>query len=119
MPTADENVWEKYLEKHPEAKEFHKKSLAHYKQLHEVFSGSVATGKHAFSSIVENNDEEEEEDDGVSDMDGKVAMINSNSDAVVEDRPPRLLSSLSKDTKENSVKSDVCVTAGEASKRKR
>jgi hypothetical protein len=53
MPTSDENVWEKYLEKHPEAKEFCKKPIAHYMQLHEVFNGSVATDKYDFSSIVE------------------------------------------------------------------
>ncbi len=39
-------------------------------------------------------------------MDIEVAVINSNS-------------SLSKETKENPFKSDVCVTAGKAGKRKR
>ncbi len=44
LPTADPSVWDKYLEKHPEAKEFRNKTLPHYQSLHELFSGSVATG---------------------------------------------------------------------------
>jgi hypothetical protein len=95
---------------------FCKKPLAHYKQLHEVLCRSVATGKYAFSSIVENIDDNE--DDDVSNVDDEGAVTNSNSVAVVEVRTPRPFSSLSKDT-ENSVKSDVCVTAGKAGKRKR
>jgi hypothetical protein len=44
-------------------------------------------------------------------VDGEVAVINFDSVAVVEVRPTRPLSSLSKDTMENSVRTDVCVTA--------
>ncbi len=54
----------------------------------------------------------DDEDDGVTVAVGEVAVFNSNSVAVVEVRPARPLSSLSEDTKDNSVRTDVCVTAG-------
>jgi hypothetical protein len=51
VPTADASFWEQYLMKHTEAKEFRKKLLSHYKQLHDIFSGaSVATGRYALQS---------------------------------------------------------------------
>jgi len=97
------------LEKHPEAKEFHKKALPHYKQLHEVFSGSVATGNYAFSSLIE-------DDDDISAVDDEVAVINSNNVGVVEVMPTRPLSSLSTNTRDTSKKSSAAVSSG---KRKR
>jgi hypothetical protein len=104
----------------PRSKGVSQEPLSHYKQLHEVFSASVVTDKYAFSSVVENDDDDDDEDNYVSDVDGEVAVINSNSVAVVEVRTPRPLSSLSKDAKENSVKCDVYVTAGgKAGMRKR
>jgi hypothetical protein len=53
MPTADDNVWGKYLKKPSEAKESHKKMLPDYSQLDENFSGSVVMGEYAFSSAVD------------------------------------------------------------------
>lgn len=69
---------------------FCKKPLPHYKHLHEVFIGSVATGKQAFFSTIENN-----EDDDLTDVNAVVVVINSNSVAVVEVRLTRPLPSLS------------------------
>ncbi|DAZ96661.1 TPA: hypothetical protein N0F65_009224 [Lagenidium giganteum] len=42
-----EQVWQEYLAAHKEAKEFQSKTLKHYNDLHEIFSGSVATGEYA------------------------------------------------------------------------
>jgi hypothetical protein len=113
LPTADPSVWDKYLEKHPEAKEFRNKTLPHYQSLHEIFSGSVATGHYAFSSeenafgIFACNDcsgsfssATEEELQGI----GSTAVEQQNNDAinVFKSPPLRPPSSLTVETSMNS-----------------
>ncbi|KZO98396.1 hypothetical protein CALVIDRAFT_562302 [Calocera viscosa TUFC12733] len=43
--TADEEVWDMYLQAHPEAKQFRTKGFALYSKLAPLVSGRVATGK--------------------------------------------------------------------------
>jgi hypothetical protein len=45
MPTAPDEVWKLYLEAHPNAKQFRKKTLPFYEELDEIFSGKCASGK--------------------------------------------------------------------------
>ena len=49
-PTAPQDVWDAYLLAHPKAKEFQQKALPLFNELHDIFSGVVATGRFAASS---------------------------------------------------------------------
>jgi hypothetical protein len=77
MPTVDGIVREKFLEKHSEVKNFCKPP-PHYEQPHKGFSCSVAIGKFAFSSIVDNN-ENDEDDDSTDNVDAEAVVTNSTS----------------------------------------
>jgi hypothetical protein len=85
LPTAPPDVWDRYLVKHPTAKEFRDKTLLFYDELHSIFTGKVATGRFARASIREydrhdsggeeneedHNEDDEERDDGVPDVAGE------------------------------------------------
>ncbi len=64
-----------------EAEELHKKMLPHNKKLDEKFSGSVVTGKKIFQPVEMNEDDK---DYALTDDDGEVAVINSDSVAVAK-----------------------------------
>ncbi len=49
VPTADDSVWDAYIRQHKDAAEFRNSGFPFYEQLHEIFSGTVATGHYAFS----------------------------------------------------------------------
>ncbi|KAG9408759.1 hypothetical protein AC1031_020604 [Aphanomyces cochlioides] len=51
---ADPATWDDYIDKHPAAKKFRNKPFELYSELHEIFSGVLATGE--FASIGEVND---------------------------------------------------------------
>ncbi|EXB77143.1 hypothetical protein L484_002031 [Morus notabilis] len=43
--TAEKEVWDSYVAKHPEAKKFKKGGLQHFVQLSQIFFGTIATGQ--------------------------------------------------------------------------
>jgi len=47
MPTADNDVWQRYIEANPKAKEFRFKPFKYYNELRDVFTGMSATGADA------------------------------------------------------------------------
>lgn len=51
MPTAPPDVWDRYLAAHPDSKVWQTKKLAFYEELDCIFSGNIATGVYAKSSI--------------------------------------------------------------------
>ncbi|DBA02856.1 TPA: hypothetical protein N0F65_006646, partial [Lagenidium giganteum] len=50
-PTAPPSVWKEYITAHPRANEFQSKGLALFEELDAIFSGSIATGHYASSSL--------------------------------------------------------------------
>ena len=50
LPTAPDDVWERYLQAHPKAAPFRCKQLPFYEELKTIFSGKTATGNYAVSS---------------------------------------------------------------------
>jgi hypothetical protein len=50
-PSAPADVWERYIEAHPAAAAFQYKALPYFDDLDSVFTGKVATGKYAMSSV--------------------------------------------------------------------
>ena len=83
-PSAPADVWERYIEAHPGAAIFQNKPLLFYDDLISIFTGKVATGKYAISSVTPTggtekkrnreqlSDEEDSVDDGknIEDMSG-------------------------------------------------
>ena len=45
IPAAPDEVWDKYLEAHPKAKESRHKTLQNFDELDDIFTGTIATGK--------------------------------------------------------------------------
>jgi hypothetical protein len=56
--TADEDTWNRYLERHPEAKPFRAQPFLYYEQMDELCAGAHATGVFALAS----NAADEEDD---------------------------------------------------------
>ncbi|GMP26737.1 hypothetical protein CsSME_00003050 [Camellia sinensis var. sinensis] len=63
--TALDDVWENYVQAHPNAKQFQTKGLEHYELILEIFSNSFATGVFARSSCqgAPTSDDEREMDE--------------------------------------------------------
>ena len=53
LPTAADDVWERYIKAHPKAAPYRNKPLQYYDELKSIFSGKVATGRFALSSTTE------------------------------------------------------------------
>lgn len=82
--TADDDVWEKYLTAHPEAKAYRGKRLANYALLKESFDGKVATGVGAVAnttarrSMANENEDEDEDEENEGDNEEKDGEENSD-----------------------------------------
>ena len=50
LVTATSDVWERYVEKHKEAKKFRTKAFPLYDSLDDIYTGQLATGEYAVSS---------------------------------------------------------------------
>lgn len=49
LPTAPDEVWDRYLVAHKEAKEFRYKTLPNFAELDDIFTGNTATGNYAIA----------------------------------------------------------------------
>jgi hypothetical protein len=80
-PSAPADVWERYIEAHPAAAAYQNKALLYFEDLESVFTGKVATGKYAMSSVtptggekkryrdIQSDEEENMENEKLSDKD--------------------------------------------------
>jgi len=49
VPTTPDSIWAAYVQAHPEAEKFRKRSLLHYDILHELCANISATGEFALT----------------------------------------------------------------------
>ena len=87
-PSAPADVWERYIEAHPAAAAFRNKALLYFDDLESIFTGKVATGKYAMSSVTPTGDEKKRYRDIPSDE--EASMENEKlSDEGSDDESPR------------------------------
>ena len=105
MPTADTDVWDRFLKAHPKAKEFRYKPFKYFSQLKEVLTGTSATGAGAVApstlpSLVEVPEDEvpwplsdDDEEFNIptkrkkGHVDSPVAVVSSEEDSMAISRP--------------------------------
>ena len=86
--SAPADVWERYIEAHPAAANFRNKALLYFDDLESIFTGKVATGKYALSSVTPTGDEKKRYRDIPSDE--ETSMENEKlSDEGSDDESPR------------------------------
>ena len=87
-PSAPADVWERYIEAHPAAAAFQNKALLYIDDLESIFTGKVATGKYALSSVTPTDDKKKRYRDIPSDE--ETSMENEKlSDEGSDDESPR------------------------------
>jgi hypothetical protein len=101
-PTAPETVWDDYIEKHKNAAQFRRRSLANYELLHEIYSGTIATGSYAVNPLpsIRSSHTDQTRD---SDDDSGFISVSSNHDLTPSRK--RNFSTLSTAEQESSSKS--------------
>lgn len=92
VPSAPADVWEKYIEAHPAAAAFRYKALPHFDDLESIFTGKVATGKYAMSSVTPTGGEKKRYRDILSDEEENMEnerLSDDEGNEASEDELPR------------------------------
>ena len=114
LPTAADDVWDRYLAAHPKASPYRHKPLQYYAELKSIFSGKVATGRFAMSSTVEVQATPVSDDECSEDSTQRRLLIAEEDTPLVESNRK------SHTSKRGNRKSDTDLTAtGNASKKKK
>ena len=113
LPTAADDVWNRYIAAHPKAAPYRHKPLQYYAELKSIFSGKVATGRFALSSTAEVQATPVSDDEHSEDSTQERLVAEENTPVVESNRRSHA-------SKRVNRRSDIDITAtGNSSKKKK